>query len=783
MDEDFLKRLLATFRVEAEEHAVQIANGLIALEQGLAGDEQAATVEAVFREAHSLKGAARAVGLGDIERLCQALEGVFAGARRGELELEAAHFDVAHRAVDAVTAIVAAPAGTLGASADEVAALVDDLAAIERGEKPRSPDRPPGHEEAGGATKGARPAETPPAEATPSAEAPNDGGPPAPRETDAPPASRPSRDTVRLSIDKLDDLLSRSEELLAVKLTAARNREKVRELAELVAEWEKQWDVMHPLLRDLRRREEGAAGEDRRRRGASYPVRVLELGETVGERLRTLGAAVADLDRTAERDLSASSMMVENLLDEVKKLLMLPFSTVLEAFPKLVRDLSHDQGKEVDLKISGASVEIDRRIMEEMRVVFTHLLRNAIDHGIAAPAQRQECGKPPRGTIAIAVRGGEGNSVEITVSDDGEGIDPGKLRDACVREGTLSEAESVELDDDELLQLAFRSGVSTSPMITDISGRGLGLAIVREKVERLGGAVRLQSRAGAGTTFVVTLPLTLATFRGVLVAAADRQYVLPVAGVERVVRVKDDELRTVASRQTLVVDDATLPLARLSDLLEQPGHDEGPETHTVLVLAARDARIGCEVDEILGEQEVIIKGLRPPLVRVRNVAAATILGSGSVVPVLDVADLVRSAQRAGGRTRASGAGAGAPESSRRSVLVVEDSITSRLLLKNIFEAAGYVVRTAVDGLDGLAQLQIEPADVIVSDVDMPRMDGFDLTAAIRADARLAELPVVLVTSLGSPEDRARGVDVGASAYIVKSSFDQSDLLETLKRLV
>lgn len=784
MDDEFQKRLLATFRSEAEEHIGTITAGLIELEKQQSDATRAEIVEAVFREAHSLKGAARAVGLADVEGVCQSLEGLFAQVKRGTLALTPSHFDAAHRAVDGLILLIAADA-RVGLGPGEVAALIRALEQAGAGEPRRGPSEAPPDAAAGAASRGAvvagageRAAVPPRAAAEPAPAA----GPPAAGADAA--LRRAAPQSIRLRLDKLDELLVRSEELVALKLIADRALQKVQDLSGLLRDWDKQWSALAPVLGEYRRRAETEARAGRRRRREDVPAaRLLEFSETVGDRMHSLQVMVNELDRIAVQSAYSSRTLVEGLSDEVKKLLMLPFAMVLEAFPKLVRDLARDQGKQVDLAITGESIEIDRRILEEMRVVFTHLLRNAVDHGVEAPEVRVAQGKPARATIRIDVRGGEGNSVGIVVADDGAGIDVQALRQACLEQEGPVDACAEGLEGEQLLELASRSGVSTSPLITDISGRGLGLAIVREKVEALGGRVTMQTRAGEGTAFAIALPLRLASFRGVLVVAAGRQFVVPTAGVERVVRLAAGDALTVKNRPAVVVDDVALPLVALAQILELEAGTEEAATQTVLILAGSEGRVGCAVDEIVGEQEVSIKALRPPLVRVPNVSGVTILGSGAVIPVLDVADLAKSAGR---RKQAASTPPHPDETARpvrRSVLVADDSITSRMLLKSILETAGYAVLTAVDGVDALSQLRMAEIDAVVSDVDMPRMDGFTLTERIRADARLAELPMVLVTSLSSAEDRERGVDAGANAYIVKSSFDQSNLLEALARLL
>ena len=304
-------------------------------------------------------------------------------------------------------------------------------------------------------------------------------------------------------------------------------------------------------------------------------------------------------------------------------------------------------------------------------------------------------------------------------------------------------------------------------------------------MEKLGGSISCESTEGKGTTFRILLPLTLATFRGVLVQIDDRRFIIPIKGFDRTVRVGRDEIKTVENRETITVEGRTVPLIPLRAVLEMPRKEKGgtnSEFVQVAVLGAANNRIAFGVDNILHEQEVLVKDLGGQLARVRNVAGATMLGTGEVVPVLNISDLLKSAVRVSPGIEAPSVPEETPPE-RKTALVVEDSITARTLLKNILEAAGYDVQTAVDGIDALTFLKTGRFDIVVSDIDMPRMNGLDLTANIRADKRLSALPVVLVTALESREDRERGIDVGANAYVVKSSFDQSNLLEVIKRLI
>jgi two-component system chemotaxis sensor kinase CheA len=372
------------------------------------------------------------------------------------------------------------------------------------------------------------------------------------------------------------------------------------------------------------------------------------------------------------------------------------------------------------------------------------------------------------------------------IADDGAGIDVANVRSAALKLDMLSPQEAAKLGEPEVVPLIFQSGVSTSPMITELSGRGLGLAIVREKVEKLGGTVAVDTQRDAGTTFRLVLPLTLAALRGIVIRVGEHRFVVPTTHVERVVRVKQTDIKTVENRATIPVHGQAVSLVRLDDALELPRprtSDDDANNGLVMVLAVADKRIAFVVDDVLQEQEVLMKRLGKQLSRVRNITGAAVLGTGQAVPILNVFDLIPSAVRtsgAGGQRTAAAQDEAAP---RKSILVVEDSITARMLLRNILEASGYEVVTAVDGLDGFTKLCSGAFQLVVSDVDMPRMTGLDLTAKIRSDPKLAEVPVVLVTALESREDRERGIEVGANAYIVKQSFDQSNLLEVIRRLI
>ncbi|MBI5411312.1 MAG: response regulator [Nitrospirae bacterium] len=722
-------RLLAMFQVEAQEHLQAITANLLALDRGLPAEQTDAAVETTFRGVHTLKGAARSVSLTDIETLCQACESVLSKISHGRLTLTR---PILARLIEAVEGIARLLAGG-GAPAGAPTGVSELIGRLEAGGREQEVGLPP------------EPSALPlpiPHPPTPTPQSP----PPVP----SPPSPAPP-DTIRLAAAKVDALLLQAEDLLSPKLAAG---ERIGEARALV---------------------EAAAG-----RWSPDP------------RLAAVEAKARELLTHLIRDQRTITKVVDGLQDEMRRVRMIPAATVLDLFPGMVRELADTQGKEVEWLVRGDDLELDRKVLDAIKDPLIHLIRNAVDHGIEPPGVRTKIGKrPARGRVTVSVIPLESHRIEVRVEDDGRGIDPAQVRAAAVR-GRLLTAEAAEaLTEDQALDLIYRSGLSTSPMITALSGHGLGLAIVKERVEALGGQLRVETRTGAGTTVRMTLPVAVAVFRGLLVrvgAEGERggqSFLLPLEAVERAIRLAPGAVEPVEGRDVIRWDGRPLLIVRLSEVLRLQPSAVGPQPEgaklSCVILRSGEERAAFVVEEVLGDQEVMVKDLQPPLVRIRNVAGAGLLGSGRVVLILRPADLVEAARI----TPRSSAPSAAQEEKpgQPAILVVDDSITTRTMENNLLAAAGYQVRVAVDGMEAWTILKSEAFDLVLSDVDMPRMDGFELTGRIRADRRLADIPVVLVTALESREDKERGIEVGANAYVVKSSFDQSNLLEIIRRLI
>lgn len=810
-DHEFLLQLRTTFALEAKEYLQTIDRGLVDMEQEEDPVRRKQVIEEVFRAAHSMKGAAHTVDLGGIGTVCHALESILLAIKNETLVLQAQDFDTLQRTVNEISAMLGAPDAEAQTPDQVLLAALDEIishgsgAPTSRAFSPKRPNisRPgrayPAADQSPPASSDQAPTsagDAGPAADTATANAPDAPSPPvhsAPSLSDQPEAAAcveapapessidPGAKTIRISADKLDSILLRAEELVSIKLALEQRNLELAEILNLFDPWKRQWqqfqDRANRLIGQLEQSAPGFRDKDMQAVFQGWDWNQSQLIQ-LGDRLEAMHGAL-----TAQTH--GAGQLITDLQETAKSVLMLPAATLLAALPRTVRNIARSQGKEAVITSSGTDIEVDKRILERIKDPLIHLVRNCLDHGLETPDHRRNKGKPAAGTINIAFSQVRGNLLRILVSDDGAGMDVRQVRESALKRGLVTPEEAATMDQETTLKLILRSGVSTSKIITDISGRGLGMAIVLEAVENLGGEIHIQTEPDRGTVFRIDLPIFMAGFRGLLVREYDQVFAIPTAHVATTLRVRQDAVYTLEGRDTIVVQHSPLPLLRLGRILEMdPPHEEtsAPAHLFLVVLQAGDRQIACAVDAVLNEQEILIKSLGPQLVRVRNVSGAAVLGSGRVVAVLNVNDVLRSAIQATGQS--SFASHRRPEApARRKILVAEDSITSRTLLKNILTAAGYEVQVAVDGAAAWEILQQNPFDVVISDVEMPHMNGFDLTAKIRSVKRTAHIPVILVTSLESRQDKERGIDVGADAYVVKSSFDQSNLLEILHRLV
>ncbi len=794
-EEELLLKLREAFQAEASERLGTIFTTLALFEKCFAARERISLVEILYRDAHSLKGAARAVNIVAVEQLCQPLETFLAYLKEHNPEPERELVNLLYDSAGLLEKVVTDPDRFVaGSGLGEYQALIARLDAVaENGLGFLSGQSSPeiyfqneplvksGKEFVVKAGKEEDPPEVP--EGFRSSISVGSDIADSAAVTAAYPSQLPA-ENIRIAASKLDKLMLVSEEFISLKLVLRQYRVMLKDILLKFPVWEKEWEV---IRNDIESPE--AFGVE----SGIYPqtVKFLELNHKFVDNLRRQTQA---LERRIESEYRFQSGLVDDLLGRVRDVAMLPIATLFAPLSRMVRELARELGKQVDFSLIGETVEVDRRVLEEMKDPLIHILRNALDHGIEDPDVRVAALKPAVGKITCTVVQNDAGSIDMTIVDDGQGIDRKRLKEKALALKLISVGD--EISDARLLDLIFHSGFSTSSIITELSGRGLGMAIVREKIESLSGWIRVTSETGRGSEFSIHLPVSMAISRGVLVRVAGRKFVFPSLKVERVLQVKRDSLHRVEGSMTVVDEGQVLALVDLAAMLalspasvaKKPGVTEDM---VLIVVGHGDQGRALVVDEVIGEQEIQVKDLGKQLLKVENIAGATILGSGQVVPIIDIGDILQGssaylgdspvADLAGGDL-VIGSDSGLTGNARR-LLVVDDSLTSRMLLQNILEAANYEVTTAVDGVAALTCLKIEEFDLIVSDVEMPRMDGFTLTENIRADTKLQDLPLILVTSLGSREDRERGVAAGANAYIVKGEFDQNNLLQVIERLL
>ena len=741
--------LLNIFWVEAAEYLETLNRMLMQLEVAPPEKDHAADVREVSRIAHSLKGAARAVGQSTIETLAHQMEELFDGVLAGALTLTPSVCDVLYDSLDIIQMI----ADGSPVTPEIIAQALQQMEAVA------------GSTDVTDAKRQTLQIELPP---LPAEDMPG-GGPPT------------GGDTVRVSLAKIDRLMGQAGELLIARMHSEQRRRELQALLQEHRRWQRAWrQARSAYIRTTRRlRDRGEAGD-----GTADQMELLEFLNTTQHYLTLSGRALRSLNRALAQDTLHLTTLVDGLQADIASVRMLPFQTILGTFQRMVRDLARESGKEATLIVEGADVEMDKHVLEAIKTPLIHLLRNAVDHGIEPPEERMAAGKAASGTITLSVTT-RGSDIQVSVADDGRGLNVDLIRQRAIEAGVITETEAGAMTPDEVASLIFVPGFSTAARVTAISGRGVGLDAVRQQVDLLRGRLWLENRPGQGAAFHLVVPVSLTRIRCLLVRVGEEQYAIPLTAVTRMITIAPDAVFYVEDRPMIDVMGRPLPLVALADVLERPGltHDLTAET-PVLVLHSTERAVAFIVDELLSEQELVLKKPGEELSRVRNMAGAAILGSGEVVIVLNAGDLIKNARRVHHHLEAaSDAGDETEDEHERWVLVVDDSLTTRTLEKNILEAAGYRVRTATDGQEALQVLMEQSCDVIVADVEMPNMNGFELARRIKSDSRWQRLPVILVTSLDSPGDRERGLHAGADAYLVKTRFDQDELLQVIEQMI
>ncbi|MBI4665175.1 MAG: hybrid sensor histidine kinase/response regulator [Nitrospinae bacterium] len=740
------------YRTECDERLPKMEKYLLHLESGQPADS--AFYEDLLREVHSLKGSSRMLGIMGVERIAHSMEDMLAPIRNGEKVFTHAMADRMYSAMDSVKKLVNE------AVTGEAPAGVDVEEVIRRLTGEAGNDGP----------------EEPPTAAPPAGKPASGQDRPEPVAPEVSHSAPYQIDTVRVKTGQLDELMNQTGELVVLKTRMAHRLSQADDALNL---WDELVKELAPVIYASRM-------EPRNVSSAGSLVNQSRAGELISRATDSFNS----LRDAINEDNSKLDFISGALEGGIRDIRLLPFSTLFDLFPRMARDLSRVRNKEVKLEITGGDTKADKRVIEEMKDPVMHLIRNAIDHGIEPPEERERLGKPGTGAIRLKALRTETNII-IEVSDDGRGLDTEAIKREAIKRGIIAAEGAEETPDEELKSIIFAPGFSTSAFVTDISGRGVGLDTVKAKTESLKGSVRVESAAGAGCVIKIILPVSLATTRVLIVRAEGKSYAIPIEFTNSTIMVSPEEMFPMEGRETISFSGRPTSIARLSDILELPGAaGKGRKNGTAgkggafpcVVIQAGDEIMALRVDELVDEQEIMIKPHSQLLKRVRNVTGSTILGNGEVCVALNPVDMLSTARKKA-MARAPAPVKAAARETKRAILLVEDSITTRTQIKRIIEGFGYEVATAVDGMDAWGKLAERQFDVVVSDIMMPNMDGLALTARIRQDARLKELPVILVTTLASDEDKKKGLEAGANAYIPKPAFDQKILGETLRRFI
>ncbi|MCP3161301.1 hybrid sensor histidine kinase/response regulator [Myxococcus qinghaiensis] len=565
--------------------------------------------------------------------------------------------------------------------------------------------------------------------------------------------------TVRVAVKTLESLALQVELLVAGRAQQARRSEGYRALS----------DGTHEVLRHLER-----ASSQLTLAGGGPALESLRSGVAL---MRTMQKRLLEVSREAHRDGEQLALVAQVARDDLRDLRMVPASQLLEPLRRTVREVSTRLGKDVALELTGGDVRLDRRILDALKDPLLHLVRNAIDHGLESPEERRAAGKSETGRLTVRVEP-RGARIGVIVEDDGYGLSPERVRATAVRRGLLSEEEAGKLTDAQAARLVFQPGFSTREQVTATSGRGVGLDVVQAMAARLQGSVDVEFWAGRGTRFTVDLPLTLASALGLLVRTGTTVSAIPSDSVERVLRLTPEDVGTVAGRVVARVDGGQLtflPLAEAIGLPRLPLAIESGQVQTAALVVVGGDKVLFAIDEVVGQQEIVVRSLGKHLQSVRHLAGAAVLDDGRVVPVLNAPELVRTARP---ETRSTGT-----EARRPRILVCDDALTTRFAMKSLLEIAGFPVVTAADGEEAWGVLERTSCQLVVSDWQMPRLDGVGLARRIKSHPTLHSTPIILVTSLDSPEDRAAGLEAGADGYLVKREVERGKLLELVRQLL
>ena len=804
--------MLELFRLEAESQAEILSSGVLAIEEQR---QSAETIESLMRAAHSLKGAARIVGLDAAVQVAHALEDVFIAAGDNKISVQPSYADILLTGIDFLSSIAAADNGTDTTWQDKANTCVRDLQALTSSTPQQASDSIPEsvgpttsegtHKEPSTISRSSSKAE-PTRQVTETA----DKGKPEdatlqkpvqlaskstskvePTETVSTDAVSPQKkqsqhDSTKTQVDPDD--LSKDEEDRVVRVSAGSLTRLVGLAGESLVE-ARQLKPFADSLLALRKSQTNLCDQitvcEEKIRGLELPPSQMTLIESLRQRsvqsLNKLTTIIEAFEGFARRNEDLS----ERLHREVIFSRMRPLIDGIHGFPRLVRDVSRQLNKQVRLVVNGEQTGVDRDILDKLEAPLSHLVRNALDHGMELPDDRLREGKPAGGTITIDA-GHRAGSLTISITDDGRGINLESLKTKIIERELVTPQVAERLSEAELLEFLFLPGFSTRNKVTEISGRGVGLDVVQTMVKAVGGTVRITTQPGTQTCFTLQLPITMSVIRALLVDIGGEPYAFPLPRIDHILTCRREEIASVEARNYIDHDGVAIGLVHACNVfdIEMPDSDE--DTISVVVVSDRGQRFGLVVNDFLGERDLEVRPLDSRLGKVPNISSVSLLENGDPVLIVDIEDLVRSIDSlltGRGISPIDAAREELEASQAKRILVVDDSITVRELERQLLQSRGYEVDVAVDGMDGWNAFRSTPYDLVVSDVDMPRMDGIGLVTLIKTDAQRSHVPVVIVSYKDREEDRLRGLDAGANRYLTKSSFQDDTFLETIVDLI
>ncbi|MBM2833073.1 MAG: sensor histidine kinase CheA associated with MCPs of class [Candidatus Brocadiaceae bacterium] len=715
----------------------------------------------IMREVHTLKGTARIMGFVDIVTLSHKVEDMFVKVKEGGLQSTKGLYDIVFQALDMIANMVESKLKDVR-STTNVEEMCSRLEVVLRASGLQGKEELPQRKTDKVISEVA---ESKIVENKPPSIFPVEPeGKGAVSEVKIP---QEGKKTIRIGLDKIEALYNHLVELIMTQMTFRQRYEDMMKLNQYAKQ-----------LKTIK----AETGADL----GSHESNNKKLHQIVTRYNRVEDHFLKEITRHAdayEADVVKLDAVTEGIRQQVMSMRMQPISTIFDLATRLVRDLSRQFNKEVGLVVSGADVELDNNIIEILKAPLVHLLRNAIDHGIEEPFLRTSLGKKEAGAIALSAKQ-EGGDVLIIVEDDGKGIDKERVKETAIQKRLLSEEEAKKVSDEEIYEIIMKPGFSTSKIITDTSGRGVGMDVVKTVVDRLNGSLVIESNEGQGTRFILKVPATIALINVLILRVGNMTLAVPSAGVNCAVHIIGKDISTLEGKASAFIEGQTIPLIHMSDVFVLAKEERNRDDRVSIIISRSDrGKIGFIVSEFLYEKEIVFQEFKGYLKRPRYFSGVATLGTGEIVLILNIQELVKARDLSGVSPITEVSKGVKPQVKRNAILVVEDSMITAELEKNILVNAGYEVDVAIDGIDAMDKLHGKKYDLLVTDIDMPRMDGFELTSKVRADKRLKDLPVIVVTVREKVEDKRKGIEVGADAYILKKEFDQNNLLNTIKRLI